>query len=217
MALTGGCMFALLATLYLMSIRPVESRKLSMATAEAAQATGQLGKSRISLECAVEADRWSPDAPLWLADFYRWRIILGADRPGDRRQWASNLELAKQRAGDDPAVYRMAGAQQLHLYQRHGNPRDLAAAGETFQAAVDWSPSDQWMIAQLAVVARARGETEKAEKLSDLALQLSQLGGNIERALPRQLIYEARSLGVGADRGPIRRPADQLLAEPGNR
>lgn len=214
MATTLGCLLMLLLALYFVSIRPVTTRKFSMAIAEVAQTSGELGKSRISLERAFEADRWSADAALWLADYYRWRIIAAGDRDDDRRRWASYLQLAKQRAGDDPAVYRMVGAQQLHVYQRHGDSIDLEAAAETFQSAVDWSPADQWLIAQLAVVAAARGKTAKAGRLGDRAWQLSRLGGNIERALSKQLVYEARPLGSQADRGPVRRPADQLLAEP---
>lgn len=208
---------ALLATLYLMSIRPVEARKLAMATAAAAQADGRPGTAMRSLQQAVEADPWSPEAALWLADQYRWRLVIGGDRPENRRPWFAWLTEAKRRAGDDPAVYRMVGAQQLHVYQRLGNRADLQAAGETFQAAVDWSPSDQWMLAQMAVIADAMGQTEKGEKLADRALQLSRLGGNIERDLSRQLLYEARQLEDASRNGPRRRPADELLGEPANR
>jgi tetratricopeptide (TPR) repeat protein len=214
LALAAGCSLAILAALYFMSLRPVEARKRLMAAAARAQSTGQLGKAKLSLQRAVGVDPWSPDAVLWVADFYRWKIILGAENPLDRQQWNASLLQAKQRAGDDPAIYRMIGAQQLHVYQRHGNAVDLQAAAETFQMAVDWSPSNQWMIAQMAVVAQARGEIQKARMLGNRALDLSLLGGNIERALSRQQVYVARPLGKAADRGPIRRGASELLSEP---
>ena len=98
------------------------------------------------------------------------------------------------------------------LYQRHGEARDLGAADETFEKAVQWSPANQWMMAQLAVVAEARGQREQAQKLGRRAAELAGLGGNIERALSRQQVYVARPLGRLADRGPLRQPADELLS-----
>ncbi len=213
-AVFAGVGLALLLAIYLMSLRPVEQQQRLMATAAMAQSTGQRGKALVTLELAVESDPWSPDAGLWLADYYRWKIILEPDSPAARRQWEANLALAKQRAGDDPAVYRMIGAQQLHVYQRHGRATDLDAAAETFAKAVQWSPANQWMLAQMAVVAIARGDNAEAARLGASAAELSQLGGNIERALWRQQVYVAAPLGREANRGPVRRPADQLLPEP---
>jgi Tfp pilus assembly protein PilF len=183
-----------------------------MATAAMAQSSGQLGKARLSLEQASKADQWSADAMLWLADYYCWRLILEGDSRQVRQQWESCLADVKRRAGDDPAVYRMIGAQQLHAYQRHGEQRDLGAAAETFEQAVQWSPANQWMMAQMAVVAEARGQRDQAQKLGKRAAELAELGGNIERALSRQQVYEARPLGRLADQGPIRQPANQLLS-----
>ena len=211
LALAVGCNFLILAALYLVSLRPVENQKRLMATAAMAQSSGQLGKARLSLEQASKADRWSADAMLWLADFYCWKLILEGDSREVRRQWESCLADVKRRAGDDPAVYRMIGAQQLHVYQRHGETRDLGAAAETFEQAVQWSPANQWMMAQMAVVAEARGQRDQAQKLGKRAAELAELGGNIERALSRQQVYVARPLGRLADQGPIRQPANQLL------
>jgi hypothetical protein len=179
-----------------------------------AQKTGQIGKAQVTLRRAADADPWSPDAVLWLADFHRWRIILQSNSPQLRRQWEASLSEAKRRGGDDPAIYRMIGAQQLHVYQRHGDAADLAAAAETFRRAAEWSPSNQWMMAQMAVVAAAQGSTEEARRLGMRATELSRLGVNIERALWKQLVYVARPLGSAANRGPIRQPADELLREP---
>ncbi len=213
LALAVGCHLLILAVLYFVSLRPVERQKRLLANASLAQTTGQLGKARISLEAASKADPWSPDAMLWLADFYCWKLILEGDTSQERRQWESCLAAVKRRAGDDPAVYRMVGAQQLHLYQRHGEAKDLGAAAETFEKAVGWSPANQWMMAQMAVVAEARGQRELAEKLGRRAAELAGLGGNIERALSRQQVYVARPLGTLAERGPLRLPADELLSE----
>jgi O-antigen ligase/Tfp pilus assembly protein PilF len=212
LALAICCNFLILAALYLVSLRPVENQKQLLATAAMAQSSGQLGKARLSLEQASRADRWSPDAMLWLADFYCWKLVLEGDTREVRRQWESCLAEVKRRAGDDPAVYRMIGAQQLHAYQRHGEPRDLGAAAETFEKAVQWSPVNQWMMAQMAVVAEALGQRDQAQKLGKRAAELAELGGNIERALSRQQVYVPRPLGRLADRGPLRQPADKLLS-----
>jgi O-Antigen ligase len=193
------------------SITPVEEQTRAMEMMAFAQSQGQLGKARTSLMQAVEADSWSPDAMLWLADYHRWRMIMEGDSPSAREQWAASLLAAKQRGGEDPALYRMVGAQQLHLYQRYGNPADLAAAASTFREAAAWSPSNQWMIAQLSVILAAQGDTQNAQLLSERARELADLGGNIERALIRQQLYVPTALGIEATRGPVRRPASEML------
>ena len=48
--------------------------------------------------------------PTSIAGNWFWKGILVQDR----RQWESCLADVKRRAGDDPAIYRMIGAQQLH-------------------------------------------------------------------------------------------------------
>jgi Tfp pilus assembly protein PilF len=204
----------LVATLATQSLRPVEERNRQMAIAGAAQASGQIGKATAALQRAVQADPWSADAVLWQADFYRWKLILQSDSPQQRRSWETCLDEAKARGGEDPAIYRMIAAQQLHLYQRYGRKSDLAAAAETLDQAVAWSPSNEWMMAQAAVVAEAQGERERAARLAARAVGLSKLGGNIERAISRQQVYLARRLGESARRGPVRAGADQLLPEP---
>ncbi len=207
----GGTMLAMLHTF---SLRPVETRTQLMNMAAMAQSAGQISRASKHLEAAAEADPWSPDALLWLADIYRWQLVLQPDSTEPRRRWESLLVEAKRRAGDDPAMYRMIGAQQLHLYQRHGAKRDLESAAETFRVAHHWSPANQWLAAQMAVVAAERGEQARAEQLALRAWELSRLGGNIERALSRQQIYVARPIGRRAEQGPIRRPASELLPEP---
>ncbi|MFK8110631.1 MAG: O-antigen ligase family protein [Rubripirellula sp.] len=193
------------------SIDPVDAQSRLMETITMAQASGQLGKARTKLKEAVDADPWSPDAVLWMADFYRWQLLLQGDQPSARESWQQALQEAKQRAGEDPAVYRMIGAQQLHVYQRYGLESDLLAASESFGDAVRWSPANQWMFAQLAVIERERGEEAAATALGDRATTLSTLGGNIERALVRQQLYVAARLGKMVERGPVRRPASELL------
>lgn len=198
-------------TLKSFSIDPVDRRMLLMETMASAQSSGQLGKARKTLERAVEVDQHSPEAVLWMADYQRWRLIMQGDQPSTRDAWESWLAEAKRRGGEDPAVYRMIGAQQLHVYQCRGNQRDLVAARETFEDAARWSPSHQWMIAQLAVILAAEGDKDRASQLADRATELSELGGNIERELKRQQLYVPEKLGRMAERGPVRRPASELL------
>lgn len=197
-----------------MSLRPVEAQERLMNLAARAQAAGQSAKTRTTLQRAVEADPWSPDASLWLADSYRWELISRADSAAIRKRWETALQAAKQSAGQDPAVYRMIGAQQIHLFQRFGIEADLRAAEESFRDALRWGPANEWMIAQVAAIARATGAAEEADQLTHQAWEYSRLGGNIERAMSRQQIYVPEKVGVAANLGPIRRPADQLLPEP---
>jgi O-antigen ligase len=214
-ALACGCGLCVLAGLYAFSLRPVEERKRWMAVAASAQSRGQLGKTQATLEQAAQVDPHSPEVVIWLADFYRWKLVLQADDDPWRDAWEASLQEAKSRAGDDPAIYRMIGAQQLHLYQRHGRRRDLDAAAETFSQAVQWSPANEWMFAQLAVIEAARGQPQRATRLGARARELAGLGGNIERAISRQLVYVVAPLGKAAENGPLRRPADEVLPEPG--
>ena len=199
----------LMGLLYGMSIRPVEQKRRLMAVAIN---TPRPQQRREVLEQAVAADPWSPEAVLWLADWYRWALILQADTPSMHRQWGELLQVAKERAGDAPAVYRMIGGQQLHLYQRYGNPADLQAAAETFEKAVQWSPSDQWLMAQLSLIAEAQGRFSISNSLSLRAWELSESGGNIERSLTRQLVYPVKILGSSAENGPRLEAAADLLS-----
>ena len=214
-AWTTLCVLMLLM-LYAVSYRPVTGSKRLMTQAALAQSIGQLERSRTMLERAITSDRWSTDAALWLADHYRWRLVSAGDGATSRwrQPWEMAVERVKERAGSDPAVYRMLGAQQMHVYQRHGLEPDLRRAAGTFGEASKWSPSSEWLAAQAAVMASARGDQATARRLSRRARHLSQLGGNIERDLSRKLIYLPEHLGNGVIGGPARRSADQLLPEP---
>ena len=101
----------------------------------------------------------------------------------------------------------------MHLYQVHGQPTDLQAATEIFEQVAVWSPADEWIMAQMSVLEAARGRSAKSAEYAKKARELSVLGGNIERALSRQLIFLPQKVGSPALAGPIRRPADQLLSE----
>lgn len=210
-AVVFGVGLVLLTSLYFLSLRPVEQCRRMMATAALAQSNGQVGKARVSLESAVQSDPWSFEATLWLADFYRWQIVLQGDSVATRKRWEGWLAQAKRRAGENPGVYRQIGTQQLHVYQKFGLRADLDAAADTFRQALRWSPSNQWMTSQMAVIERAVGEDQTAHQLAERARTLSELGGNLERTLSMQQIFVARRIGTAADHGPIREPADQLF------
>jgi hypothetical protein len=202
----------LTSSIYLLSVRPVESQSRAISRAGYFQSTGRIGRAEASLKQAVEADRWSPDAAIMLADYHRWRLILERESTAVRRDWEAAIALAKQRAGDDPAIYRAFGAQQLHVYQRYAGPADLRDAAKTFRQATTWSPSSEWLAAQSAAIAAAQGDVDRANQLASRAKELSLLGGNIERSLDRQQIYVVDNLGLSVRTGPIRRPASELLA-----
>lgn len=201
----------LIGTFYLSSLRPVEEQKRLMS---AALRIGQPKLRRERLKEADAADPWSVEAALWLAEDYRWSMVVEMEPERWRQDWIDWVQVVKQRGGDDPAIYRMIGIQQLHVYQRHGNPDDLHAAAETFGKAAEWSPSNQWMMAQMAVIAERMGDRQRAEELTRRAWELSELGGNIERALSRQQVMVVRRVGPAAERGPIRAPASDLLPDP---
>lgn len=201
----------LLGLIYFLSLQPVGASAAAMSMAEYSQRQQRVANAKIALEEAMVADPWAVDPALWMADFCRWQLVLGEDTPPLRQNWESSLSEVKRRAGDDPAVFRIVGGHQLHVFQRYRQSRDLVAAAETFQWAADWSPANQWLAAQVAVIADARGQAELAGRMATIALELSKLGGNIERSLERQKVYAAEFVGSPAKRGPVRRPASELL------
>ena len=122
----------LLATLRSMSLVPVQTAQLAIADARYWQNRGQLRQTQMSLEMAMDADRWSPAAAIWQADLSHWRLITEGDSAETRRSWKQFVALAIERGGEDPSLWEAIGHQQLHLYQRYGDAADLAAADETF-------------------------------------------------------------------------------------
>jgi O-antigen ligase len=210
----GSLSIGLLALLYFMSLRPVETVRHQLSIAQNSIDTGQFGLARRSLENASAVDRWSPEAEIGLANLDRWDLVQ-SDRPSTRLSWTDSLAEARKRGGEDPALLRVIGSQQLHLYQRYGKPEDLAAAAQTFETAVQWSPVNQWLIAQLASIEAARGNQQRSQELARLSRNLSNLGVNVEREFGFQMIYPALHYGDQVKNGPIRRSAPQVLFEPG--
>lgn len=210
----GGLCVALMGLLFFMSLRPVQSAGQSMAVATRAIEDGQYRLAERRMRSAAMADRWSPQANLGLADLLRWRLIQ-EDLPIRRTQWENELEQARRRGGQNPTLLRAIGSQQTHLFQRYGKSEDLVAAGETFETAYNWSPVNQWMIAQLASIVAAQGDMQRCKELTDEAKRLSELGINTERRFRFQLIYPAKFFGESAKQGAIRRSAEAVLSEPG--
>jgi hypothetical protein len=203
---------ALIVAIALMSLRPVGSSRSALSWAEYCQRNQRPGDAQVALREAMAADPWAIDPALWMADLCRWQLIVGGDTPERRSQWETSMAEAKRRAGDAPAVDRVLGSQRLHVYQRYGQTGDLEAAEKTFREAAQWNPSDQWLAAQVAVIADARGQSELANEMASAALRLSRASGNIERSLERQQVFVAQQIGIEAGRGPQRRSASELLA-----
>lgn len=210
-----GFGLVLMMSLYLVSLRPVQQQRRLLAIAESAQLSGQIGKARMTLEQAVDADPWSVAAALWLADHYRYQLLAGNDSdPQLRRQWNEAAAQAKRLAGSNPTVLTQIGAGQLHAYQRFGRADDLAAASETFDRVASLGPSNQWVMAQLSEIRREQNDVDASREFASRAETLSKLGNNIERALYLQSIYVAKPIGQTAQRQPVRESAKALLDLP---
>ena len=209
----GACCLLLILLLYTTSLRPTQIAQHQLAIAQNAIETGQYGRARRALTMAAGADRWSPEAILGLANLDRWDLVR-RDSVTKRRSWEEFLSEARRRGGDDPTLLRTIGAQQMHLYQRYGRVEDLDAAAGTFETAMQWSPMNQWMIAQLASIEAARGNQPRSIELAGRARELSAMGVNVERQFNFQMIYPAEHYGDEVERRPIRRSAAQVLSEP---
>lgn len=204
-----GVLVSLVLTLK--SLGPVESRKRAMAEAAELMQSGRVRRAQAKLLTAAATDPWSPEAMLWLANLDQLQLSSRGESDDLRRSLDSALAEALKRAGEDPAAYRQVASQRIHLYQVHGQATDLQAATEIFEQVALWSPADEWIMAQMSVLEAARGRSAEAAEYAEKAKELSVLGGNIERDLARQLIFLPQKVGVPAQAGPIRRPADQLL------
>jgi O-antigen ligase len=193
------------------SIEPVAARKGAMARAAGLLQDGRVQQARRELLIAASADTWSPEAMLWLANLEQLQLTRRGESADLRRSWDAALVEALERAGEDPAAYRLVASQRLHLYQLYGQAADLEAATEIFEQVARWSPADEWVMAQMSVLETVRERPVEAAQYADKARELAVLGGNIERSLSRQLIFVPQKVGTPAQAGPVRRPADQLL------
>ncbi len=209
-AITLGLL--LLAVLRSISLVPVQTAQIALSAFEYSQQRGQARQADAALERAIAADPWSPTAALWRADSLHWRLVREGDSGEIRRSWERYLGLARERAGESPSLWEVIGHQQLHLYQRFGDRRDLAAAEKTFAKVVLWNPADQQAVAQLAVIAANLGDRDRASELANRAEYLSELGDNMERSLERQLIYVPEPRGLEAAKEPILAAASDLLS-----
>lgn len=206
----------LLGGLVWMSILPVSQQQRLLNELSRPSTRASFEKMDRLLSEAMAADPWSAEAVRWRADAYRRQIVRAAvdddaDGISHRSTWQSLVHQAKQRAGEDPSVYRELGTAQLHVFQRFGRDEDLQDALETFRQAADWSPSNQWMAAQLAEVLRASGDASQAAETAKRAEWLSGLGFTMDRMLENQMILEARRIGISVADEAKRRPASELL------
>ncbi|NND96918.1 MAG: O-antigen ligase family protein, partial [Pirellulaceae bacterium] len=202
----------LLGLLNWMSLRPVQAAERELNLVQVAQQQRRRSAMDQAMQRAVAADSWAVDAVLLQSEMTHWELILTQDSTSIRQRWESQIAELLRRSGEDPAVYRLAALQHLHVYQRWGNPADLSAASDLLTQAGTWSPSNQWIAAQRSAIAAARGDGEQARKLAHTAAHLAQLGGNIERSLTRQMLYRVQMTGPVVEKGPSTAAASDLLA-----
>ncbi|TWT82233.1 O-Antigen ligase [Planctomycetes bacterium CA13] len=201
-----------------MSLGPVRRETMALNAVRLEAERGRFHQADRFLREATNVDPWSDKAIRWQADLYHWELVRrpAEDTPGGdrslRTDWQSFVEQAKTRSGENPATYRELGTAQLHVYQRFGDRDDLLAAMETIKQAAQWSPSDEWIAAQLAEIAREAGDEMLSQKMAQRAEWLSNLGNNTERLLDRQLILVAKRVGPPATNSIRQIPASELLA-----
>jgi hypothetical protein len=209
----GACLLAvliLIAWLCFGSIRPVRTTREALTAAGVARQGGSVAQIERALDRAVEADPWDAEATIQKADLLHWKLIARPSEP-TRQSWSRAVAEAKRRGGDDPAVYRSLGQQQLHLYQRYGDPRDLDAAAETIAQAAGWSRANEWFSAQLALIRRAQGDADAAGNLARRAKALSIAAGDAQRDLAKQMLVEVAPIGPDAADSIHFGPASDLL------
>ena len=193
-------MLMMAGAIYFVSIVPTEKSRSAIAAASVHRQRGRLLSVQQSLEEAIALDPWSVDAMLQKADLQRWAMVAGEPNPSLREAWESSVASAKELAGENPSTYEVLGQFQLHVYQRHGDPRDLAAARETIQSATEWSRANERLHAQLALILYRQGDTAAAKTIARRASELGNAGGVYERILEKQVVAEVQKVGKRAER-----------------
>lgn len=194
---------ALLMSLRIESIVPVQTAQLSLLRADDAARRGSIRRVDAESRLAMEADQWGIEAPRWRSEFLKSQLVRDGDHPGLRETWLEANRTAIKRAGDNPLVWRPMGEQYLHLYQRYGRSDDLQQADRMISRALAGNPTDVSLIAQASMIALERSDRETSMMLAKKAARLSRLGENIVRALGLQQIYVVEKRGAGAASQPV--------------
>ena len=197
--LMSAAMVALIGSVYFASIVPVRQSRSALAAANLARQRGDWHGIEEKIDEAIRRDPWSVEAKIQRADLLHWSIVLASPDQATRAKWETAIRAAKQTAGDNPNVYEILGQQQLHVYQRHGEPQDIRAALATFRDATRWSRASERLHAQLALIEEQLGDRVAARRTARRASELANSGGTYERILAKQLVAVARRIGKPAE------------------
>ncbi len=196
------------------SLSPVTAKDAAMRDAEYSRSLDQFRAADAAMVRAVEADDWAFEPSLFRSDGLHWEVIY-LDRFSEAseltKKWQAELDRALLRASENPSIQRAAGLQYLHVYQRWGQPAHLGHALKLLEKAAVGSPADQWIAAQLAAIAKAKGDQKEHRKWLETAKKLAGLTANPERDLSRQMIYLADHMQRRAESGPVLFKASDLV------
>ena len=209
----AAVMVLLTASVYLMSIVPLRQSNSALVAANAARQRADWQRIEDCLDEAIRRDPWSAEAKVQKADLLRWSMVSESPNRSTRSEWEKAIDAAKRTAGQIPSVYEGLGQQQIHVYQRHGNSRDLRAAMETFRDAARWSRANEKLHAQLALIQQQLGDRDGARRSARRAEELANAGGIYERILAKQLVAVAQPIGEPARRS-LRMDFAEILLQP---
>lgn len=200
------------------ALGPVEKAKGLLDVARADTSRGDYSSAIKVSQLATEADAWSTEPWLTKAFAASSGLLSSASNPQRRHQasqlrevWQSSMQEALQRFPADWTLYARFSDQRLVVYQCFGEAADLEASEKLLHRAVQLNPHRVALLAQLAVVADARGDVQRARELADRAQKTSLLGGNIVRNLDRQMLLEPRQIPAFSQFGATLAPASELL------
>jgi O-antigen ligase len=184
----------LLIALRVVSIGPVQEAQFALQRAQQALRQNLGPQAERESAAAIEADPWDQQAALWRSEVLLQRLVARGGESSDRNQWQQAVEVALARVGDDPLALRSIAEQYLRIYQMSGRRADLERAGALLDQALRGNPHELSLVAQVALVADVRGDSERALELSGQAIRLSKLGGNVVRDLGLQRVLVVRHL-----------------------
>ena len=150
---------------------------------------GKASEAEALLRHAVDADPWSSDAALLMADvsFQAWKRAPGQE---SLQRFQQDQNLALRRAGPLSSAYLQSGMRYFVVYRTLNNPAFLQKTLDMFGQAQRLYPNDAQTCSELAWALHVAGKRGEAKKLAIQAVKINQSHEHIERKLERSRLCD---------------------------
>lgn len=173
-------------------VQPSTARRTQLGLATYALQRGAWQEADQRAQKATEADPWSKDGPMLLAELYHGAWIHNTDATLETRQplleaFEESLNLAVRRAGHSFPLHYSAGNWFLDIYRQSNSPTHIVQAIDHYRRAVELYPNNAMHHAQLAWALHLAGMNEESIAQAKEALRLDALNPHSERRLEDRL------------------------------